>query len=95
MSIYREEAIEALIEALRRKDFPFCQIRALEAFTSLSGRLTASGKSLTEAWLLRTAGLHQPYNNLLKAEKMQEEDDELMEAMVDKQTFPKSNFNLV
>ncbi|KAL9683360.1 hypothetical protein QQ045_015181 [Rhodiola kirilowii] len=31
MSIYREEAIEALIEALRRKEFPSIQTMALDA----------------------------------------------------------------
>ncbi|XP_077246554.1 putative E3 ubiquitin-protein ligase LIN-1 isoform X2 [Tasmannia lanceolata] len=81
MSIYREEAIEALIETLRRKDFPVAQTIALKAFASLSGRLTDSGKSLTEAWLLKTAGLDQSYNTLMKAEKMQPLDDESTETM--------------
>ncbi|KAF8410441.1 hypothetical protein HHK36_002970 [Tetracentron sinense] len=81
MSIYREEAIEALIEALRRKDFPISQIMALEAFTSLSGRLTASGKSLTEAWLLKIAGLDQPYDSLMKAARLKVQENESIETM--------------
>lgn len=82
MSIYREEAIEALIEALRRKDFPNSQIMALDALSSLSGRLTVSGKSCTEAWLLKTAGFDKPYNALVKAEKLKVYDPELTETMV-------------
>ncbi|XP_058078129.1 putative E3 ubiquitin-protein ligase LIN-1 [Magnolia sinica] len=81
MSIYREEAIETLIEALHRKDFPVSQIIALDALASLSGRLTASGKSLTETWLLKTAGLNQPYNALMKAEKTRKVEDESIEKM--------------
>ncbi|KAA8528755.1 hypothetical protein F0562_036110 [Nyssa sinensis] len=81
MSIYREEAIEALIEALCRKDFPNSQIMALDALSSLSGRLTTSGKSCTEAWLLKTAGFDQPYNALMKAERLKTHENELTETM--------------
>ncbi|KAF6154834.1 hypothetical protein GIB67_033863 [Kingdonia uniflora] len=79
MSIYREEAIEALLEALRKKEFPISQFMALDAFTSLSGRMTSSGKSITEAWLLKTAGLDQPYNNSMKAGRHSDQEDDSME----------------
>lgn len=82
MSIYREEATEALIEALRKKEFPNSQIMALDALSSLSGRLTASGKSYTEAWLLKTAGFDQPYNALVKADKLKTHELELTETVV-------------
>lgn len=78
MSIYREEATETLIDALRRKDFPICQIMALDAFASLSGGLTASGKSVAEAWLLKTAGLDKYYNVMLKDEGMGQENESLV-----------------
>ncbi|KAK9270446.1 hypothetical protein L1049_026026 [Liquidambar formosana] len=81
MSIYREEAIEALIEALRRKDFPNSQIMALDALLSLSGCMTASGNLYTEAWLLKIAGFDQPYNALMKAEKLTIDESELTETM--------------
>ncbi|KAM7518165.1 hypothetical protein LguiB_017127 [Lonicera macranthoides] len=81
MSIYREEATEALIEALRKKEFPNSQIMALDALSSLSGRLTASGKSYTEAWLLKTAGFDQPYNALVKADKLKTHELELTETV--------------
>ncbi|KAF9589316.1 hypothetical protein IFM89_022643, partial [Coptis chinensis] len=89
MSIYREEAIETLIEALRRKAFLISQIMALDAFSSLSGRLTASGKSLTEAMLLKSAGLDQSYNALLKAEK-QPHEVEQMETMEEEENVARS-----
>ncbi|OVA06309.1 WD40 repeat [Macleaya cordata] len=85
MSIFREEAIEALIEALHRKDFPISQLMALDAFESLSGRLSATGKSLTEAWLLKIAGFDQPYNALVKAEKLKEQEDESTERMAEEE----------
>ncbi|XP_009588632.1 putative E3 ubiquitin-protein ligase LIN-1 isoform X1 [Nicotiana tomentosiformis] len=69
MSIYREESIEALIEALHKKDFPASQLRALDALLSLSGHLTNSGKSFLEARLLKIAGFNQRYNATMKEER--------------------------
>lgn len=82
MSIYREESIEALIEALRRKDFSNSQMMALDALLSLTGRMTSSGDSSTEAWLLKIAGFDQPYNAMMKAERLRKHDNDLMETMV-------------
>ncbi|XWS59788.1 hypothetical protein CRYUN_Cryun08bG0151600 [Craigia yunnanensis] len=81
MSIYREEAIEALIEGLRRKDFPNQQIIVLDALLSLAGRLTSSGESYIEAWLLKIAGFDQPYNALMKADWLQKHDKDMTETM--------------
>ncbi|XP_020584069.1 putative E3 ubiquitin-protein ligase LIN-1 [Phalaenopsis equestris] len=58
-SIYRDEAIDYIIEALKRKDFPLCQIIALDTLFSLTGRLNASGDAITETWLLKIAGVYQ------------------------------------
>lgn len=82
MSIYREEAIEALVEALHKKDFPHSQIMALDALFSLSGHLTTSGKSYTEAWLLKIAGYDQPYHDLMKSGRLKIYENELTETMV-------------
>lgn len=68
MSIYKEEAIDALIEALRRKDFSNSQMVAIDTLLSLSKHLTISGESYTEAWLLKIVGFDQPYNALMEAE---------------------------
>lgn len=82
MSIYREEAIELLIEALHRKDFPNSQMMALDALLSLSGRFTSSGKSYTEAWLLKIAGFEPTYNTLMKMERHSKPEFDLVETMV-------------
>nr|GMC54899.1 putative E3 ubiquitin-protein ligase LIN-1 isoform X1 [Ipomoea batatas] len=81
MSIYREESIDALIEALRRKDFPASQIRALDALSCISGYLTTSGKSFLEAWLLKSAGFHQPYNAMVKEEKRKNSETDFTDNM--------------
>ncbi|KAL5778211.1 hypothetical protein ACOSP7_011137 [Xanthoceras sorbifolium] len=77
MSIYREEAVEALIESLRRKEFPNSQMMALDALLSLSGRFTSSGSSSTEARLLKIAGFDIPYNALMKAERLSKPENDL------------------
>lgn len=82
MSIYREEAIDALIEALRKRDFPASQVMALEALSSLPGHLNDSGKSCIEAWLLKVAGFDQPYNALAKEEKPKTYRRDLAETIV-------------
>nr|AZL93829.1 U-box/WD40 protein [Ceanothus thyrsiflorus] len=81
MSIYREDAIEALIEALRRRDFSNSQVMALDALSSLIGRMTTSGDSYAEAWLLKMAGFDQPYNALKKAEQLKKLDNDFTETM--------------
>lgn len=82
MSMYKEEAIDALIEALRRKDFSNSQMMVIDTLLSLSGRLTISGESYIEAWLLKIAGFDQPYNALMKAEQLRKQDDDLVETTV-------------
>nr|XP_043615658.1 putative E3 ubiquitin-protein ligase LIN-1 [Erigeron canadensis] len=85
MSIYREEAIETLIESLKKKDFPNSQLMALDALSSLSGHLSTSGKSLTEAWLLKLAGFDQPYEDFMTKENMEMSEKELTEKMDNKE----------
>ncbi|KAK4834644.1 hypothetical protein QYF36_026100 [Acer negundo] len=90
MSIYREEAVEALIEALRRKDFPNSQMMALDALLSLSGRFTSSGRSYTEAWLLKIAGFDIPYNALMKVERLSKPEYDLVETMEEEENATSS-----
>lgn len=82
MSIFREEAVEVLIESLWRQDFSNTQTKALDALLLLIGHLTSSGKSYTEAWLLKIAGFDQPYNSLMNAEQLENNDSDLVETMV-------------
>ncbi|WCJ42504.1 Transducin/WD40 repeat-like superfamily protein [Euphorbia peplus] len=70
MSIYREEAIDALISCLRQPEFPAAQIAAANTILSLQGRFTASGKSLTRAFLLKRAGHSKTYRNLMRMEQL-------------------------
>ncbi|KAL0360544.1 UNVERIFIED_CONTAM: putative E3 ubiquitin-protein ligase LIN-1 [Sesamum radiatum] len=77
MSIYREEAMEALLEALQRKDFPSSQIMALRMLSSLSGHLGASRKPYMESWLLKIAGFDQPYNAMMRGEETKTSNTEL------------------
>ncbi|KAL3505402.1 hypothetical protein ACH5RR_035243 [Cinchona calisaya] len=81
MSIYREDAIEALIEALRRKEFPALQIAAVDALSSLPGYINTSGKSYIEAWLLKLSGFDQPYNALVKGDKLQTYESDFTETL--------------
>ncbi|KAK2457361.1 putative E3 ubiquitin-protein ligase LIN-1 [Trifolium repens] len=90
MSIYREEAVETLIEALWQKDFSNNQMKALDALLFLIGHVTSSGKSYTEAWLLKVAGFDQPYNVLMKAEQLGHHDNDFMETMEDEKNAMKS-----
>nr|D1FP57.1 RecName: Full=Putative E3 ubiquitin-protein ligase LIN-2; Short=LjLIN; AltName: Full=RING-type E3 ubiquitin transferase LIN-2 [Lotus japonicus]ACL14423.1 putative E3 ubiquitin ligase [Lotus japonicus] len=83
MSIYREEAVETLIEALWQKDFSNTQMKALDALLFLIGHISSSGKSYTEAWLLKIAGFDQPYNALMKVEQLGQHDNDLIETMED------------
>ncbi|KAI3696066.1 hypothetical protein L1987_79075 [Smallanthus sonchifolius] len=70
MSIYREEAIDSLIDTLQKKDFPNLQLMALDALSSLSG------KSYTEAWLLNLAGFDKPYEAFMENEKLKMDNEE-------------------
>lgn len=70
MSMYREEAIETLIEGLKAKEILISQINSAKTIVALAGRFSLSGKPLTEAWLLRTAGFNKHYNAFMKAEKL-------------------------
>ncbi|KAK4352625.1 hypothetical protein RND71_028143 [Anisodus tanguticus] len=81
MSIYREESIEALIEALHKKDFPASQLRSLDALLSLSGHLTNSGKSFLEARLLKIAGFNQHYNAMMKEERQKAGENDITNTM--------------
>ncbi|XP_020097769.1 putative E3 ubiquitin-protein ligase LIN-1 [Ananas comosus] len=69
MSIYREEAIDALISCLKC-DFPRIQLLAAETILALQGRFSASGRSLARAFLLKHARMNKRYRALMRAEQM-------------------------
>ncbi|KAG4980959.1 hypothetical protein JHK82_034203 [Glycine max] len=82
MSIYREEGVETLIEALWQKDFSNTQMKALDALLFLIGHVTLSGKSYTKVWLLKIVGFDQPYNALIKAKRLGQYGNDSMEIML-------------
>ncbi|KAK8980025.1 hypothetical protein V6N11_061245 [Hibiscus sabdariffa] len=70
MSIYREEAIDALISCLRNSESPAAQIAAAETIVSFQGRFTTSGKPLARPFLLKHAGLEKNYRKLMRMEQL-------------------------
>ncbi|GJM90303.1 hypothetical protein PR202_ga06570 [Eleusine coracana subsp. coracana] len=57
-SVYREEAIEAMIAALEhRSQSRKVQEQCARALLILAGRFSSSGEPIAEAWLLKRAGL--------------------------------------
>ncbi|XP_073062544.1 putative E3 ubiquitin-protein ligase LIN-1 isoform X1 [Primulina eburnea] len=69
MSIYREEAMDALISCLRNSESPVTQISAAETVLALQGRFSYSGKSLSRAILLKRAGLDKTYRAFMRRDQ--------------------------
>jgi hypothetical protein len=67
-SMYREEAVESLLEALTSAEWP-CPVEAANALISLGGRFSHSGKPLMKAWLLKVAGTEKSYLAFMKEEQ--------------------------
>lgn len=64
-SMFREEALEALLEALSCKENEEAQVEALRVLLSLSGRFSSSGRSLTEEMVLKEAGYEENHSGEL------------------------------
>lgn len=59
-SIFREEAVEAMAEALDcHLGNEKVQEKAARALTLLAGRFTSRGEAFAEQWLLQQSGFHQ------------------------------------
>lgn len=71
-SVYREEAIEAIIEAINcRTCHGKVQQRSARALSMLGGRFSDSGEATTEHWLLQQASYsHWPGNSFLLKENI-------------------------
>ncbi|KAG1335071.1 RING-type E3 ubiquitin transferase [Cocos nucifera] len=69
ISVYREEAIDALISCLRNPDFPSAQLLAAETILSLQGSFSSSGKPLARAIVLKHAGMKKSYRALMRGEQ--------------------------
>ncbi|KAG2586001.1 hypothetical protein PVAP13_5NG002500 [Panicum virgatum] len=55
LSMYREEAVDCLIQCLKNTDFPRSQLLAAETIMCLPGRFSSSGRPLARSTLLRLA----------------------------------------
>lgn len=80
--------MEALLEALQRKDFPSSQVMALGILSSLSGHFSSSKRTYMECWLLKIAGFSQPYNAMMKGEESKTNDTEFAEMVWNSDIFP-------
>ena len=82
MSIYREEAIDTLISCLRNTDLPAAQIAAAETILALQGRFSSSGKPLTQALLLKRAGLEKIYKSIMRKDQQSSTSGEIQVTLV-------------
>ncbi|CAO2209349.1 unnamed protein product [Urochloa humidicola] len=55
MSMYREEAVDSLIQCLKNTDFPRSQLLAAETIMCLPGKFSSSGRPLARSTLLKLA----------------------------------------
>ncbi|XP_027173945.1 putative E3 ubiquitin-protein ligase LIN [Coffea eugenioides] len=79
MSIYREEAIDALISCLKNPDCRSAQIAAAETIVSLQGRFSLAGKPLARDFLLKCARVNR--NKRMKRDQLGSIPDEIQENM--------------
>lgn len=61
ISMYREEALDCLIQCLKNADFPRCQLLAAETIMCLPGRFSSSGRPLARSTLLKLARVKERY----------------------------------
>lgn len=77
MSIFREEAMDALISCLKSTELPAAQIAAAETIIMLQGRYSYSGESVTRTFLFKRAGLIRSFKLMvLKDQQGSASDDE-------------------
>ncbi|KAL3535729.1 hypothetical protein ACH5RR_004190 [Cinchona calisaya] len=84
MSIYREEAIDALISCLKNSDCPSAQIAAAETIVSLQGRFSHAGEPLARAFLIKYAGVDR--NKRMKKDQSGSISDDIQENVEEEQT---------
>ncbi|WVZ72933.1 hypothetical protein U9M48_021315 [Paspalum notatum var. saurae] len=61
ISMYREEAVDCLIQCLKNTDFPRSQILAAETIMCLPGKFSSSGRPLARSTLLKLARVKERY----------------------------------
>ncbi|KAL0904068.1 hypothetical protein M5K25_026139 [Dendrobium thyrsiflorum] len=78
-SIYREEAIDALISCLRNPDINNSQLLAAETIVSLQGRFSSSGESVTRESLLKRARVKKRNRPIKGSDQIDDNSEENLE----------------
>ncbi|CAM6119396.1 unnamed protein product [Calypogeia fissa] len=73
-SMYREEAVDSLVEALSSPEWP-SPAEAADTLIALGGRFSYSGKPMMKAWLLKIAGVDKYFLSLTKTEQESNDND--------------------
>uniref|UniRef100_A0ACD5VR81 Uncharacterized protein n=1 Tax=Avena sativa TaxID=4498 RepID=A0ACD5VR81_AVESA len=61
ISMYREEAMDSLVDCLKNSDFPRSQLLAAETIMNLAGKFSSSGRPLARSTLLKLARVKERY----------------------------------
>ncbi|KAI5006129.1 hypothetical protein ZWY2020_033372 [Hordeum vulgare] len=61
ISMYREEAMDSLVQCLKNSDFPRSQLLAAETIMNLPGKFSSSGRPLARSTLLKLARVKERY----------------------------------
>lgn len=61
ISMYREEAMDSLVQCLKNSDFPRSQLLAAETIMNLPGKFSSSGRPLARSALLKLARVKERY----------------------------------
>uniref|UniRef100_A0A0D9UYS1 RING-type E3 ubiquitin transferase n=1 Tax=Leersia perrieri TaxID=77586 RepID=A0A0D9UYS1_9ORYZ len=64
ISMYREEALDSLIQCLKNSDYPRSQLLAAETIMNLPGKFSSSGRPLARSSLLKLARVKERYRPL-------------------------------
>ncbi|KAG2594683.1 hypothetical protein PVAP13_5KG011400 [Panicum virgatum] len=98
LSMYREEAVDCLIQCLKNSDFPRSQLLAAETIMCLPGRFSSSGRPLARSTLLKLARVkerHRPSQDLSAAVRADAGEDEMEEEKAASEWERKTAYALV
>ncbi|CAO2161689.1 unnamed protein product [Urochloa humidicola] len=79
ISMYREEAVDCLIQCLKNTDFPRSQLLAAETIMCLPGKFSSSGRPLARSTLLKLARVKErprQSQDLVRADAAQDDMEE-------------------
>ncbi|GJN06533.1 hypothetical protein PR202_ga24268 [Eleusine coracana subsp. coracana] len=98
ISMYREEAMDSLIQCLKNTDFPRSQLLAAETIMCLPGKFSSSGRPLTRSSLLKLARVkerHRQSQDLTSSTLRGDADHEMDEAKAVSEWERKTAYALV